>query len=84
LLRADLRRLKPGDWVAWSKSHWGKHDEPDFAFHEAQMMAHPVRSGQYVTVLFNGLSFEVAKNQLYKMLPVISVEDMHQQFDYNS
>jgi hypothetical protein len=83
LLRADLRRLKPGDWIAWSKSTWDTPESKDFAFHEAQVTAHPVRTSQYVTVLFNGLPREVAKNQLYKVLPVIAIEDMHQQFDYN-
>ncbi len=84
LLRPDLRRLKPGDWVAWSKSNWDTPDKPDFAYHEAQVMAHPSRTSQYVTVRFNGLPREVAKNQLYKVLPVIGIEEMHTQYDYNS
>jgi hypothetical protein len=81
--RAELRRLEPGDWVAWSRSNWGQPGEKDFAYHEAQVMAHPVRTAQEVAVLFNGLPHAVQKNRLYKVLPVISVEDMHQQFDYN-
>jgi hypothetical protein len=84
LLRADLRRLTQGAWVAWSASNWGQPGEPDFAYHEAQVMTDAVRTSQYVTVLFNGLPREVAKNQLYKLLPVIAIEDMHQQFDYNA
>jgi hypothetical protein len=84
LRRADLRRLKSGDSVAWSASNWGHPGEPDFAYHEGQVTAHPLRSAQYVAVLFNGLPREVAKNRLYKVLPVIAIEDMHQQFDYNS
>jgi hypothetical protein len=41
LVRADLRRLKSRDRVAWSASNWGKPGEPDFVLHEAQVMAHP-------------------------------------------
>jgi hypothetical protein len=84
LLRKDLRRLKPGDWVAWSKSTWDTPESKDFYFHEAQVMAHPVHSAQYVTVFFNGHRHEVTKNQLLRVMPVIAIEDMHQQFDYNS
>ena len=35
-------------------------------------------------VLFNGFPKAVHKNQLFKVQPVIDIEDMHQQFDYNS
>src|ERR1700686_5727430 len=82
--RAELRRLEPGDWVAWSKSNWGKPDEPDFAYHEAQVMAHPVHSAQEVMVHFSGHPHAVYKNMIYKVLPIIGVEDMHTAFDYNS
>jgi hypothetical protein len=37
-----------------------------------------------VTVLFSGLPREVQKSQLYRVLLVIGVEEIHQQFDYNS
>jgi hypothetical protein len=84
LLRKDLRRPKPGDWVAWNKSNWGTPESQDFSFHEAQVMAYPVRSAQDVLVLFNGLPHSVPKNMVYKVMPVIGVEAMHQQFDYNS
>jgi hypothetical protein len=84
LVRVDLRRLKPGDSVAWSVSHWGQPGQPDFSFHEGQVLAHPVRSAQEVTVLFNGIAHAVHKNQLYNVPPVIDVEDMHTEYDYNS
>jgi hypothetical protein len=83
--RAELRRLEPGDWVAWSKSHWDNNPvQPDFAFWEAQIMAHPVRSAQYVLVLFNGLAYAVQKNRLFKVPPVTAIEHMHSEYDYNS
>jgi hypothetical protein len=84
LVRADLRRLKPGDSVAWSVSNWGKPGEPDFAFYEAQVMTHPLRSAQEVMVRFNGCPHAVPKNMIYKVQPVIDVEDMHTEYDYNS
>jgi hypothetical protein len=82
--RAELRRLEAGDWIAWSVSHWGQPEEPDFAYNEAQLTAQSVRSSQYVTVLFNGLPHDVAKNQLYKVQPDVRIEEMHTQYDYNS
>jgi hypothetical protein len=81
--RAELRRLNPGDWVAWGKTNWDSPDKQDFAFWEAQVVAHPVRSAQHVTVFFNGHRHEVTKNQLFRVMPVIAIEDMHQQFDDN-
>ena len=84
LTRKELRRLKPGDWVAWGKTNWDTPDKQDFAFWEAQVTAHPVRSAQEVMVLFNGLPHAVHKNRLYKVPPVIEVEEMHTQYDYNS
>jgi hypothetical protein len=81
--RAELRRLSPGEWVAWGKTNWDSPDKQDFAFWEAQVMAHPVRSAQHVLVLFNGLPQAVHKNQLFKVQPIIDMEAMHQQFDYN-
>ena len=82
--RAELRRLKPGDWVAWRKTNWNTSDQKDFAFWEAQVIAHPVRSGHEVMVLFNGLPHAAPKNRLYRVQPVIDVEDMHTEYDYNS
>lgn len=82
--RAELRRLQPGDWIAWSKSNRGTPDQKDFAYHEAQVLAHPVRSAQEVMVLFNGSPHAVEKNRLYKAQPVIGVEAMHTGYDYNS
>ena len=73
-----------GWWVAWSKSTWGQPDGPDFAYNEALVMAHPLRSSQYVTVLFHGISQAIAKNLLYRVKPIIDVEDMHTAYDYNS
>jgi hypothetical protein len=85
LLRAELRRLKPGDWVAWGKSNWDNDPvQQNFVFWEAQVLAQPLRSGHDVTVLFNGLAYAVQKNRLLKVKPVIAIEDMHRQFDYNS
>jgi hypothetical protein len=85
LKRAKLRRLKPGDWVAWGRTNWDNNPvQQDFAFWEAQVIAHPVRSGHEVVVLFNGLPLAVHKNQLYRVQPVIGVENMHTQYDYNS
>jgi hypothetical protein len=82
--RTELRRLKPGDWIAWSKSNWGKPDERDFAYFEAQVLAHPLRSAQRVIVFLNGGPYPVNKNQLYQVQPVIDVKDMHTQYNYNS
>jgi hypothetical protein len=84
LTRKELRRLEPGDWIAWNKSTWGQPDEPDFAYNEAPVTAHPLRSSQYLTVLFNGIPHAIAKNQLYRVKPIIDVEDMHTAYDYNS
>jgi hypothetical protein len=85
LCRTELRQLKPGDWVVWSTTgSWDTPANADCACNEAQVVAHPVRSGHEVVVLFNGLAHAVQKNRLYKVLPIISVEDMHQQYDYNS
>jgi hypothetical protein len=84
LLRKDLRRLKPGDWVAWSKSNWGTPESEDFSFHEAQMVYRAVRSFQYVIVRFNGHLHEVNKDRLYRIMPVISMDAMHTQWDYNA
>jgi hypothetical protein len=82
--RGELRRLKPGDWVAWGKSNWDNNPvHEDFAFWEAQVVDRPVRSAQHVLVLFSGHSHEVTKNQLFRVMPIIDVQDMHQQFDYN-
>ena len=85
LTRKELRRLKPGDWVAWGKSNWDNNPaQQDFAFWEAQVIAHPVRSGHDVTVLFDGLAHAVQKNRLFKVQPVLGVEDMHTEWDFNS
>jgi hypothetical protein len=84
LLRKDLRRLKPGDWVAWSKSTWNTPKSEDFAFHEAQVMAHPVRSAQEVIVRFNGHPHAVPKSQVYKVMPVVGMDAMHTEWDFNS
>jgi hypothetical protein len=48
------------------------------------VIAYPVRSGHEVMVLFNGIPHAVHKNQLFKVQPVIAVEDMHTEYDYNS
>jgi hypothetical protein len=83
--RAELRRLNPGDWVAWGKSNWDNNPvQENFAFWEAQVVAHPVRSGHEVMVLFNGLPHAVHKNQLYKVHPITDMEHMHESYDYNS
>jgi hypothetical protein len=82
--RAELRRLKPGTWVAWKKTTWNSPDEKKFAFHEGQVLAQPVRSGHDIEVIFDGLAKAVQKNRLFQVQPVITIEDMHQQFDYNS
>jgi hypothetical protein len=85
LTHKELRRLKPGDWVAWGKSNWNKTVKQPFSFwQEGQITAHPVRSAQQVQVRLNGLPLEVPKNRLYKMKPVIAIENMHEDFDYNS
>jgi hypothetical protein len=75
--RAELRRLNPGDWVAWTRSNWDSAAKQDFAFWEAQVVAHPVRSAQHVLILFNGHPLAVPKNRLYKVMPIIGVEEMH-------
>jgi len=85
LTRKELRRLKPGDRVAWGKSNCDNHPlQQDFAYWETQVMAHSVRSAQEVTVLFNGIAHAVHKNRLYKVPPVVGIEDMHTEYDYNS
>ncbi len=84
LSRGDLRQLKQGDWVAWGKTNWDHPDKKDFAYWEAQLIAHPVRSAQEVMVRFQDLPHAVQKDRLYKVLPVIGVDDMHTQYDYNS
>lgn len=84
LSRAELRNLKPGAWVAWRKTRLDTPDQKEFALCEGQVIAHPVRSGHEVMVLFNGLPHAVQKNRLYKVQPIIDVEDMHTQYDYNS
>jgi hypothetical protein len=85
LTRAELRRLKPSDRVAWGKSNWDNNPvQQDFAFWEAHVIAHPVRSGLDFMVLFNGLSHAAPKNRLYRLMPVIAIEDMHTEYDYNS
>jgi hypothetical protein len=84
LSRAELRNLTPGVWVAWRKTRLDTPDQKEFAFWEAQVIAHPVRSGHDVMVLFDGVPHAAQKNRLYKVQPVIDVKDMHQQFDYNS
>jgi hypothetical protein len=85
LTRKELRQLKPGDWVAWGKSNWDKTINPPFSFwEEAQVMAHPVRCHQHVTVRFAGLPHQVPKNRLYKIPPVIAIENMHEEYDYDS
>lgn len=84
LRRAELRRLKPGTWVAWRKTNWNIPDEKKFAFHEGQVIAHPARSGHHVMVLLNGLAHPAPKNRLYMIVPVITIEDMHTEYDYNS
>jgi hypothetical protein len=84
LTRNELRRLKPGEWVAWGKSNWDNNPvQQDFAYWEAPVVAHPQRSGHYVILLFNGLPHAVHKNQLFKVQPIIGMEAMQQQFDYN-
>ena len=47
-------------------------------------MEHLVRYHQHVTVRFEGLPHQVPKNRLYKIQPVIAIENMHEDFDYNS
>ena len=84
LSRKELRLLEPGNWVAWRKSNWGQADEKDFAHWGAQVLAHPVRTAQEVMVCFNGCPHAVYKSQLYKVQPVIGVEDMHTAYDYNA
>jgi hypothetical protein len=84
ITRKELRRLKPGTWVAWRKTTWNAPDEKKFPFHEGQVIAHPVRSGQEVLVLLNGVPHATPKNRLYRLMPVIAIEDMHTEYDYNS
>jgi hypothetical protein len=85
LTHKELRRLKPGDWVAWGKSNWEKTIKQPFSFwEEGQIAKHPVRSAQHVQVLIYGLPYEVPKNRLYKIQPVTIIENMHEDFDYNS
>jgi hypothetical protein len=85
LTRNELRRLKPGEWVAWGKSNWDNNPvQEDFAFLEAQVIAHPVRSAHEVMVFFDGLPHAVHKNQLFKVQPVIGMDAMHEDYDYNS
>jgi hypothetical protein len=85
LTRNELRCLQPGEWVAWGRSNWDNNPVHEhFAFWEAQVMAHPVRSAQEIMVHFNGHPHAVPKNMIYKVQPVIDVEDMHTQYDYNS
>jgi hypothetical protein len=84
LTRKELRSLKPGAWVAWRKTNWNTPDEEKFPFHEGQVIAQPVRSGHKVMVLFDGLAQAVHKNQLYEVIPITGVEQMHTQYDYNA
>lgn len=83
--RAELRRLKPGDWVAWGRTAWHNHPlQPDFAFWKGRVIAFPERSGHHVRVLLKGVPHTAPKNRLYRLMPVIAIEDMHQQYDYNA
>ena len=85
LTHKELRRLKPGDWVAWGKSNWNKTVNQPFSFwEEGQITAHPVRSAQHVQVRLHGLPHEVPKNRLYKIQPGTAIENMHKDSDYNS
>jgi hypothetical protein len=85
LCRTELRQLKPGDWVVWSTTgSWDTPANANCAYNEAQVMVYPVRCGHDVMVLFNGLPHAVQKNRLYKVQPVIAIEDMHTEYDYNS
>jgi hypothetical protein len=84
LSRAELRRLKPGDWVAWGKSNWDAPDKPDAAFWEAEIIAPFTRSDHTVTVLFDGVACTLYKSQLFKVQSVMAIEDMHTEYDYNS
>ena len=69
--------------MAWGKSNWNKTVNQPFSFwNEGQITAYPVRSAQYVQVRLRGLLQEVPKNRLYKMNPVIAIENMHEDFDY--
>jgi hypothetical protein len=87
LTRQEIRRLKPGDWVAWKTDwpiSWPKDNWTTPDWKEGQLTEHPVRSAQYITVRLDGLPQKAPKNRLYKVLPVIGVEDMHTEYDYDS
>jgi hypothetical protein len=84
LTRKELRRLKPGDWVAWGQTNWDHPHKKDFAFWEAQVISEPVQSGHEVMVLLNGLPHAVHKNQFFEVQPVVGLNAMHEDYDYNS
>jgi hypothetical protein len=85
LTHNELRRLQPGDWVAWGKTNWHKAIKQPFSFwNEGQVMEHLVRCHQHVTVRFEGLPHQVPKNRLYKTQPVTAIETMHEDFGYDS
>jgi hypothetical protein len=84
LSRVDLRQLRPGDWVAWHRHNVAACGPSHGLFwQEGQVIDSPIRCFPDINVRFNGLCRLVPKNRLYKVTPIIDVEDMHQQFDYN-
>jgi hypothetical protein len=87
LTRQEIRHLKPGDWVAWKRDwpiSWPKDNWTTPDWKEGQLTEHPVRSAQYITVRLHGLPHQVSKNHLHKIPPVIAIENMHEEYDYNS
>jgi hypothetical protein len=87
LTRQEIRRLKPGDWVAWSKTSCHTPTPASFwngFWEEGQLMDYPVRCHQDIRVRLNGLPHRVPKNRLYKVQPIVTIENQHDQYDYNA
>jgi hypothetical protein len=81
LTRAELRDLKPGTWVAWYRH---KGVSPGISWLQGQVLECPVRCSHDVSVRFDGVPCLIPKNRLFKDLPVVEVEYMHEGFDYNA
>jgi hypothetical protein len=85
LSRKDLRQLKPGAWVAWHRHNVADPGlTPALYWQEGQVIDSPIRCFHDVIIRFNGICRLVPKNRLYKVMPVIGVEAMHTEYDYNS
>jgi broad specificity phosphatase PhoE len=85
LTRQEIRRLKPGDWVAWKRDwpiSWPKDNWTTPTWEEGRLEYPAARSAQHVQVRINGLLRHVSKNCLHRVQPIITIETQHEQYDY--